>query len=98
MTISAPHQKPVDQQTIVIIGGSHAGIACAERLRKLGHTGAITIIDRLTGLPLERPPLSKAFLKSDAAGDASFALRPDSWFADNDIIFMGWVRCDGYCR
>ncbi len=88
MTISASHQKPVDQQTIVIIGGSHAGIACAERLRKLGHTGAITMIDRLSGLPLERPPLSKAFLKSDTADDASFALRPDSWFADNDIIFM----------
>ncbi|MGB2437213.1 MAG: NAD(P)/FAD-dependent oxidoreductase, partial [Candidatus Puniceispirillales bacterium] len=65
--------------------------ACAERLRKLGHEGPITIIDRLSGLPLERPPLSKAFLKADATEDKSFCLRPDNWFDDNTITFM-----DGY--
>ncbi|MEC8728073.1 MAG: NAD(P)/FAD-dependent oxidoreductase, partial [Pseudomonadota bacterium] len=51
----------------------------------------MTIIDRLSGLPLERPPLSKAFLKADATEDKSFCLRPDNWFDDNTITFM-----DGY--
>lgn len=91
MTLSASDQNVLAQQNIIIIGGSHAGIACAERLRKLGHKGPITIIDRLSGLPLERPPLSKAFLKADATEDKSFCLRPDNWFDDNTITFM-----DGY--
>ncbi len=61
MTESASDQIVLAQHNIIIIGGSHAGIACAERLRKLGHEGAITIIDRLSGLPLERPLCRKRF-------------------------------------
>jgi NADPH-dependent 2,4-dienoyl-CoA reductase/sulfur reductase-like enzyme len=91
MTASTPDQIVLPNQKIIIIGGSHAGIACAERLRKLGHKGSITIIERLSGLPLERPPLSKAFLKAETTEDKSFSLRPDNWFADNNITFM-----DGY--
>ena len=47
---------------IVIIGASHAGITCAEQLRTLGFSGAITLVDRQSGAPLERPPLSKSYL------------------------------------
>ena len=90
MTLSASDQNVLAQQNIVIIGGSHAGIACAERLRKLVMKVKCRI-DRLSGLPLERPPLSKAFLKADATEDESFCLRPDNWFDDNTITFM-----DGY--
>ena len=48
---------------IAIIGASHAGISCAEKLRKYGFDGIITLIDRIPGLPVQRPPLSKDFLK-----------------------------------
>ena len=94
MTASTPTQlsQPASQhKDIIIIGASHAGIACAERLRKLGHEGSITVIDRLKGLPLERPPLSKAFLKSAESDETAFALRSESWFADNQITLMAGV-------
>jgi NADPH-dependent 2,4-dienoyl-CoA reductase/sulfur reductase-like enzyme len=55
---------------VIIIGASHAGIACAEQLRMNGFAGQITMIDRLEGPPLERPPLSKAFLQADGSDDA----------------------------
>ena len=49
-------------EQIVIIGASHAGISCAEQLRMLGFSGGITLVDRQSGVPLERPPLSKSYL------------------------------------
>ena len=66
------------------------GVACAERLRKFGFGGGITLIDRLAGLPLERPPLSKQFLLGEA-DDAGFLLRSADWFAENRIDLMAGV-------
>jgi NADPH-dependent 2,4-dienoyl-CoA reductase/sulfur reductase-like enzyme len=63
-------------ENIIIIGASHAGISCAEQLRHLGFSGAITLIERQSGAPLERPPLSKSYLVSQAADDDKFLLRP----------------------
>ena len=53
-------------ENIIIIGASHAGISCAEQLRHFGFSGAIMLIDRQSGAPLERPPLSKSYLVSQA--------------------------------
>ena len=44
---------------LIIIGASHAGLSCAEALRKGGFDGAISMIERESGTPLQRPPLSK---------------------------------------
>ena len=57
---------------IVIIGASHAGISCAEQLRSSGFSGAITLVDRQSGAPLERPPLSKSYLGSMPEDDDKF--------------------------
>lgn len=70
---------------VIIIGASHAGIACAEQLRMNGFAGQITMIDRLEGPPLERPPLSKAFLQADGSDDAKFLLRRSDWFTAHQI-------------
>ena len=78
-------------ESIIIIGASHGGIACAERLRKLGFDGKITLIDRLAGLPLERPPLSKQFLLSGADDDSGFLLRSADWFDESRIDLMAGV-------
>ena len=77
-------------ESIIIIGASHGGIACAERLRKLGFDGKITLIEKLAGLPLERPPLSKQFLLGgkDASG---FLLRSADWFDENNLDLMAGV-------
>ena len=73
---------------IVIIGASHAGLSCAERLRGAGFDGRITVLDRDPGLPLQRPPLSKTYLKADHAdGEAAFALRKSDWFDNFNIMF-----------
>ncbi len=73
---------------INIVGASHAGISCAEQLRANGYAGRICIIDRLVGAPLERPPLSKAFLQADGHDDAKFLLRRPDWFAAHDIELL----------
>ena len=70
----------VMSENIIIIGASHAGISCAEQLRHLGCSGDITLIDRQSGAPLERPPLSKSFLVSEAADDDKFLLRRPEWY------------------
>ena len=65
---------------VVIIGASHAGITCAEQLRTLGFSGAITLVDRQSGTPLERPPLSKSYLGSMPEDDEKFLLRRPEWY------------------
>ena len=52
--LSGPH--------IVVIGASHAGVAFVDKVRKNGFGGRLTVFDRQVGGPMERPPLSKAFL------------------------------------
>ena len=73
---------------IMIIGASHAGLSCAERLRTGGFDGQITILERDPGLPLQRPPLSKTYLKADLTdGEGAFALRKEDWFDNFKITF-----------
>ena len=74
---------------IIVIGASHAGIAFADAMRRNGFAGGLTLIDRLHGTPLERPPLSKAFLAGDPQDDDRFVLRKPDWFAANDIELVG---------
>lgn len=77
---------------IIVIGASHAGIAFADAMRRNGFTGGMTLVDRLEGVPLERPPLSKAFLAADAGDDDRFVLRKPDWFTAQNIDLIG--GCD----
>ncbi len=54
----------------VIVGGSHAGIGCAQKLRRLGWSGSIVVIGDEPHLPYHRPPLSKDYLKGTKDGDS----------------------------
>ena len=65
---------------IVIIGGSHAGLSCAEKLRQLDYSAPITILERDGGLPVQRPPLSKAYLSADEADESAFLLRRPEFY------------------
>ncbi len=80
---------------VVIVGASHAGIACAEALRQNGFDGGITMIERLPGLPLERPPLSKTFLGADPSDDARFAFRAADWFESRSISLRSGLMVTG---
>ena len=70
---------------IAIIGASHAGISCADKLRKYGFSGKITLIDRIPGLPVQRPPLSKDFLKYKNAELHGFYLRQKEYYETEKI-------------
>src|SRR5271169_3856029 len=69
---------------VVIVGGGHAGGSAAASLRQFGYEGPITIIGEEPIAPYQRPPLSKAWLKGEADAE-SLALRPDSFYAEQDI-------------
>ena len=69
---------------VVIIGAGHAGGSVAALLRQYGWEGEIVLIGEEAIAPYQRPPLSKAYLKDDADTE-SLKLRPDSFYAENDI-------------
>ena len=76
---------------IVIVGAGQGGLQAAISLRQDGFTGRITLIGGEEGLPYQRPPLSKAYLKAGDAG--ALRLRPVSFFAKAgiDLICGLWV-------
>lgn len=82
----------------VVIGASHAGISFAEKMRQQGSEDAITVIDRLPGTPLQRPPLSKAYLASDAQEEAAFYLRGQDWYEAQNITLMDGVAVEAIHR
>jgi hypothetical protein len=51
-------------ERIGIIGAGQAGLLAAMSLRQDGFAGSITLIGGEEGLPYQRPPLSKAYLKT----------------------------------
>lgn len=76
----------VNPLRVIIVGASHGGVQLAASLRLDGFDGRIALIEREAGLPYQRPPLSKAFMKGAEA--ASFPLRPFSFYAANAIELL----------
>lgn len=71
---------------IVVIGASHAGVSFVDAMRSNGFDGSLMLIDRQTGTPLERPPLSKAFLLDDDDSiNPAYMLRKADWYNDNSV-------------
>jgi 3-phenylpropionate/trans-cinnamate dioxygenase ferredoxin reductase component len=70
-------------KSIVIVGAGHAGVQLAANLREEGYQGRIELLSDESHLPYQRPPLSKAFLKSNDV--ASLPLRAEHYFLDNQI-------------
>lgn len=67
---------------VVIVGAGQAGLQAAASLREAGHDGRLCLVGDEPGLPYQRPPLSKAYLKD---GSAAVELRAEAFFADNRI-------------
>ena len=72
-----------DSDSIVIIGGGHAGAQLCGALAAAGHARGATLVCEEPLLPYHRPPLSKAYLK-DAAESIQWH-RAEAWYADAGI-------------
>ncbi len=75
----------------IIIGAGQAGAQAAQSLRQAGFQGPITLIGEEQAAPYQRPPLSKAYLQGALEADR-LALRPDAFYAQNDIKMMLGAR------
>jgi len=69
---------------VVILGGGAAGFAAAERLRREGYAGTLTMLSDDADAPYDRPNLSKDYLAGEAPEDW-IPLRPPSWYAEAGI-------------
>lgn len=65
-----PPATAADGPRIVIIGAGAAGLTCADELRRIGHDGPLTLIDREADPLYERTTLSKDVLRGAADRDA----------------------------
>ena len=69
---------------VVIVGGGAAGFAAAERLRRDGFTGDVTVLSADPDAPYDRPNCSKDYL-SGAAPQEWMPLRDDAFYTDGKI-------------
>ena len=73
----------MNEKGIVIVGGGHGGSQIAASLREKGFDGKLTLVTAETDVPYQRPPLSKAYLKT--LDHDLLPLRPESFYIKNDI-------------
>jgi len=85
--------SPAEPRRIVIIGGGAAGFAAAEKLRRLGYRGALTMLSEDESLPCDRPNLSKDYLAGNAP-EEWIPLKDDDFYRQNDIELRLGTRVD----
>jgi 3-phenylpropionate/trans-cinnamate dioxygenase ferredoxin reductase subunit len=76
---------------VVIIGGGQAGLQVADTLRTEGYEGKIDVMADESGLPYQRPPLSKDYLAPGREA-APLPLRGASFFLDKNITLHEGVQ------
>ena len=68
-------------ETIVVAGGSLAGIRAAEALRRKGFEGRLVFVGAESERPYDRPPLSKEVLLGDREPDRIQLTKPEAFDA-----------------
>lgn len=68
----------------VIVGSGAAGHAAAEKLRRLGFSGRLTVLSEDSDLPYDRPNLSKDYLAGQAP-EEWMSLRSAEFYREQDI-------------
>ena len=69
---------------VVVLGAGQGGAQVAASLREEGFSGPIRLVGDEPGLPYQRPPLSKAYLKPGAQA-ASLQLRAEAFYQGQAI-------------
>ena len=81
---AAPPLRIIQRMTsIVIIGGGHAAAQLCSSLAEAGLGARVHLVCGEAALPYQRPPLSKAYLKSLA--EPLQPMRAEAWFASAGI-------------
>src|SRR4029450_6314130 len=78
---------PMPDRAIVIVGASLAGAKAAEAARASGFDGRVVLIGEEHELPYERPPLSQAAWRGEAAPGPT-RVHPDGFYAANAIELL----------
>src|SRR5580698_1068337 len=73
--------------SVTIIGGGAAGLAAADRLRREGYPGGITMISADAAPPYDRPNLSKDFLMGTAPAEW-MPLRTPEYYVERKIELL----------
>lgn len=76
---------------IVIVGGGAAGHAAAEKLRREGFAGKLTMLSADGAPPVDRPNLSKDYLAGNAP-EEWVPLRPPEFYGEHAIELVLGVR------
>jgi 3-phenylpropionate/trans-cinnamate dioxygenase ferredoxin reductase subunit len=71
----------VPLETVVVVGGSLAGIRCAEALRRRGYSGRLVLVGEEPERPYDRPPLSKEMLRGEREPEQIRLTRPEAFDA-----------------
>lgn len=74
-------------QILVVVGASLAGAKAAEGARTAGFDGRVVLIGDELDLPYERPPLSKAVLRGDAAPEST-QVHDEDFYDAHDIELL----------
>ena len=84
MGAAAVADREVD---FLLVGGGMASAHCATELRKRGAEGSILLAGREPDPPYERPPLSKEYMRGEAAREDAF-VHPASWYEENGVELL----------
>jgi 3-phenylpropionate/trans-cinnamate dioxygenase ferredoxin reductase subunit len=66
-------------RSVVVVGGSLAGLRAAETLRREGFDGRLSVVGRERHRPYDRPPLSKEVLSGRRAPETISLRKPEAW-------------------
>jgi 3-phenylpropionate/trans-cinnamate dioxygenase ferredoxin reductase subunit len=67
------------EDSIVIVGASHAAAQAVDSLRREGHAGRIVLVGEEPQIPYQRPPLSKKYLSGELGADRLW-IRPAEFY------------------
>lgn len=77
----SPDNTAAGAPHILVVGAGLAGLRTVERLRRLGHTGLVTMVGAETLAAYDRPPLSKACLAGTDAPAPPYLRAPETYDA-----------------
>jgi 3-phenylpropionate/trans-cinnamate dioxygenase ferredoxin reductase component len=85
------------QQSVVVVGAGHAGVAAAAALAAGGLKDCVTLLDRDDPQPYHRPPLSKEFL-ADKVNEAALGLKATDFYGEQGIRLQLGATVRKICR